>query len=447
MNRLWLTVLVPLAGCNIVNLFEVAVAPGSPPLGFDLALLGTDPYDFTGYDLAAGDLDGVPGAELAVLSARTSGDPVVHIWNGVWSGALALDQDAYASFKGNGLLSVAVGDFDGDGQADLALGNPEGGTNAKGEVRIELGPISAGAHGLLVSDGTWTGADDQRVGTSLQSLGDWDGDGIDDLLVGADDTSAVVFAMGPLNDSGDLASFPDRIVAAPGENWFNGPSAATGDLNGDGTPDLALGAELSGKVYLFFHHPVGEELSTDADVILLGDDPATGSISSYLGAGVAIGDVNGDGLDDLVVGEPFPKAGHGVVRVFHGPIDETVTLADADYTIEGGGGEAIGAFLQIAGDVDSDGVVELVLPDWNPIGAATSQMWLTDATGTGVVNLGTADTEELDTAQGDGLGMYGGVVGDVDFDADGLADVAIGAPNASGLSSQSGGVYVRRGSF
>jgi hypothetical protein len=83
----------------------------------------------------------------------------------------------------------------------------------------------------------------------------------------------------------------------------------------------------------------------------------TGTASTELGAAVCTGDLDGDGVDDLVLGAPAASSGKGAVYVFYGGTGASVGVAAADYTVPGAdAGDAIGSVLASGGDVDGDGL-------------------------------------------------------------------------------------------
>ncbi|MCC6620797.1 MAG: FG-GAP repeat protein [Deltaproteobacteria bacterium] len=246
---------------------------------------------------------------------------------------------------GLGATIARAGDLDGDGFEDVALGLPERGAG-KGRVLI----VHGGAAGLDARTSTIDLADvGGRFGAALAFVGDVDGDGLGDLAVGAprvsapevDEGAALVFRGG----AAGLAAGPlwrmELNVAGLG---FGARVAAAGDVTGDGRADViivAVDAAGRGTIYLYT-----SERGT------LGSTPAW-STSGTSAAGA--GDVDGDGVPDLVVGDAGAGAG-GVCRVLRGrgradaPIDDDAWAEHA-----GGDGERLGAAVAMLGDVDGDG--------------------------------------------------------------------------------------------
>ena len=203
--------------------------------------------------------------------------------------------------------SLASGDFNGDGHADIAVGSPRSdfvfagdSMITSGRVDVYFGPLSGGMNFPDIVIGGR--AEGDQFGISLSSAGDFNGDGYEDLLVGANVVEykggAYIFYGGP-----SLDAEPD--VAFVGENIvdnFGYSCTGIGDQNGDGFGDILVGAlyndemgSRSGRCYIYFG---GIAPDTTADLVITGldslDDFGT-SVSGPL-------DFNGDGRPDFLVG-------------------------------------------------------------------------------------------------------------------------------------------------
>ncbi len=230
--------------------------------------------------------------------------------------------------EGDGVGSVVrgVGDTNGDGLADLGLGvngSDRAGTDA-GLVSLFYGPVADGAQDLSDADREYTGGTTlEYAGDNLIGAGDLDGDGRAEVLAAGDmAANGRVWLIEGEAPSQPLASFATTFEGQSPLDVAGSTMAPAGDLDGDGHPDLAFGAYQadggapdSGIIYIVFGpvapgtHPLG-----DAPLLLLGEGP-----NDWAGIGLAGGgDIDGDGLPELLVGaqhndEGGPYAGKAYV--------------------------------------------------------------------------------------------------------------------------------------
>jgi Ca2+-binding RTX toxin-like protein len=385
---------------------------------------GEAAYDFSGLSEAAGDING-DGIDDLVISARLAGP------NGNASGASYVifgsatpfqsefelsDLDGANGFKINGEaigdesgVSVSgAGDINGDGFDDLVIGanraDPNGRSSAGAtyvvfgsedpfQSTLELSSLN-GANGFQINGV----ATSDQSGISVSRAGDVNGDGIDDLIIGAhnadpnsrSNSGATYVVFGSQEPFGaDL-----NLSTLDGSNGFriNGETAqdlsgfsvsAAGDFNGDGIADIVIGARgadpngksSAGATYVVFgsREPFGGNLNLSA---LDGSNgfQINGEVASDLsGFSVsAAGDINGDGFDDIIIGayaaSPNGTRSGASYVVFGSDSDfgATLELSNLDGTtgfkLNGvAASDLSGQSVSGAGDVNGDGFDDIII--------------------------------------------------------------------------------------
>lgn len=296
---------------------------------------------------ALGDIDGDGSGDVAVSCV---GSDKVRVLSG------ADGQELFVLHGSGGFgLTLAHGEFDGDGVPDLAVGAPLSRDPRSGH---EAGAVFlySGRDGALISSLHGTDGDNQ-LGHSLFPLGDLDGGGRDDLLVsGVDSTAQVV-----LNGNPAQVLRPGRGVRADaGSPWAGIPGPADGeeslarplgDLDQDGAQDWGLAispldADPTGVRLRFSGNPATARVLS------------SGLLDDCFGwALAAIDDVDGDGVPDVVVGAPGDDTkaiDGGAVHVFSGRTGESVFVV---HGVQEGG--RLGAAVAGLGDIDGDGRPDL----------------------------------------------------------------------------------------
>ena len=347
--------------------------------------------------------------------------------------------------------SVAVGDFSGDGIPDLAVGAPGVGS---GGLSLQRG----GSGGIGVASGLYSnGIANAGLGTSLAMNGDLDADGFADLAVGAVsrssvDSGAVYVFRG---NSGGTLSTVYAVLRAPGAAAGDGfgTSVTWADVDGDGHSDLIVGSPdwngplgaKQGRVLVYLTGAAGLSTGQAPSSVLAG--PRAGSL---FGASVACaGDVNRDGVSDVVVGAPndavpngpiltLPNGGYAALYLGgRGGLASTPVAAITGTGASGKyPGDQLGTCVSAAGDLDGDGYGDVA------IGALNSNVvmvWYGGAAGVA------ATTTLSGPVPGSGFGMCLAPGGDLDGDGNG--DLLVGAPYMTGdTADMEGRVFLYRGS-
>ena len=359
-----------------------------------------------------GDLDGNGVVDLAVgaIGSQTPSifDPDAPGF--VWILFLAPDGtvigfeqigDGQGGFTGDladtddfGSAVASPGDLDGDNVADLVVGarrDDDGGTNRGALWVLFLNDDGTVKSHTKISDleGGFGGTleDQERFGHALTSIGDLDGDGVVDLAVGAPQDGAGAVWLLLMNSDGTVKAEAkidaDGAGLPVGEDaWFGSALAHLGDLTGDGTFELAVGAERS----QLFGAPTGAVwvLSVTTTGTVSGFVPILENHGGFLGdlddedrfgsSLAAVGDLDGNGVVDLAVGamrdDPaFGQNNAGGVWILSLEADGTVLtwekLGDADALAIPGplvpAGAFLGASVASLGDLDGDGRVDLAV--------------------------------------------------------------------------------------
>jgi hypothetical protein len=304
-------------------------------------------------------------------------------------------------------------------------------------------------------------------GENVSALGDVNGDGLEDFLVGAEggNLSHLIYGKSSYSavDVSNLGSAGVTFSGAAAGDQLGYFTGSAGDFNGDGYSDMLLGARRAdpngvssaGSAYIVYG---GENLSSSSMSIL---NVNTGFVlngaaeNGLLGASVAsAGDVNGDGFNDVIVGELSNGAGNAYV-IFGGDQGnndvDTATLASTGrgFTIVGSGASHLGRAVSSAGDVNGDGLADVIVGAPGGGSGGTTYV-IYGKTTTSPVNSLTANSvnaadgfaiidSSLDATAS--LGYGASSVGDVN--GDGYSDLLVTASRSGGTA---GAAYVVFGS-
>ncbi len=375
--------------------------------------------------VATGDLDGDGAVDVATGDGYSDGNlGVSWIVGGVTRGSVLGEGDAFATVTGDvpldqlGQVGGIPGDVTGDGQDDLVLG---------GATTTDLfaGPMSGA---ILPGDAssTFDRPSDPVALTSVAGL-DNDGDGAPDLVLAYDAASdahekaGVVYVVTNPVPAGDLV--PDRDAAAKvvggGSSWYLGEDVSSaGDVDGDGVDDLwisAYGAQPNptwpGAAYLMKGPLVGEyNAYDDADTVIYG---STGQVGSHV---AGAGDLDGDGYADVVA------TGSNLALVYSGP-PTAGWLSDADATAVISG-LSEGA-IETRADLDGDGKDDLVMGDAS--GGRYGEAHLFYGPVAGVLG---SDDADANLGMGGYYDEFGAAMATGDVNGDGVDDLVIADPDS-----------------
>ena len=390
-----------------------------------------------------------------------------------------------ATFAGSddfGSGVAPVGDLDGDGIVDLVVGASDDNDGAGGAGAVYVLFMNAdgtvASHQKISNTSGGLGATLAAVdsfGSAVAGLGDLDGDGIGDVVVGADQddtgggSNGAVYVL-LLNADGTVKA-EQKIAEGLGglaENLnnnsrFGSGVTGLGDLDGDGINDVAVGASgddtngsFTGAVYVLFLNADGsvkaEQKITHGTGGLTATIAADDTISSVAG----IGDLDGDGVEDLVMGAYATDDGgtnRGAIHVLFLNTDGTVkgeqkisdttggltaTLDDSDFF-----GISIGAL----GDYDADGAPDIAVgATWDDDGGTNAgTIYLLGLNTDGTVKTEQKVTEGVGGFAGplDTFDLFGGsVTGIGDLDGDGAINLVVGATSDDDGASNNGAIYV-----
>lgn len=315
-----------------------------------------------------------------------------------------------------GKVMASAGDVNADGTPDYIIGAPQNTPNSIDRAGSAL--VYSGATGTLLYqvDGTSVL---EGFATSVSGAGDVNGDGFDDFLVGSPGFHHPGFA--PLGAvyvySGQDGSLLIRHEGLGGVRFFGNSAAGIGDINGDGLDDVLVGSEDSGSIGANQHGRV-YVFSGDTSTVLLeisGTQPF-----QRLGRSVShAGDLDADGVPDFLVGGIKDINFTGEARAYSGATGLLLYAYDGEAS-----GDNFGASLSGAGDVNADGHADFL------VGAPHADFGGQTGSGSAYLYSGWDGSliRRLDGfAAYDGLGSAVSQAGDLD--GDGRDDYLIGAPN------------------
>ncbi len=439
-----------------------------------IALVGEQAGARAGIAVAGvGDADG-DGQDDLLVSAQQAGQDLlngaVYLLRGPVTASMNLAEASTLLRGADGSLagsSVAgLGDMNGDGLDDFAVGaylDTSAGYTDSGAVYIWYGGtfpeddlLDAGGDMLVC----WP--DEDQTGRSVAAAGDVDRDGLDDLLVSAltpAETSQIEMVaaflwLGPITGQRSVSEGDAVLLAGEydteGLEGFHPVGA--GELNGDGYGDILVGWSAAGAMssyvgaaYVVLGPVSGSMELANAEGVWRG-----GNDYDFAGSGAAgVGDVDGDGYGDLLVGAygaDSGGSGAGAAYLLLGPATGGHALGEAACRLNGEQpGDMAGSAVSAAGDVNDDGRADLlvgaVAEGSNGAGAGAAYVVLGPVSGNR--GLGEADLRLRGSTVGDQAGFSLAAAGDMN--GDGRDDVLMGVPGSDQGGSEAGAAFLMMG--
>jgi len=396
-----------------------------------------------------------------------------------WTTDMNISDVSEASFLGENSDDISghsisgVGDVNGDGFDDLLIGAPgnKDGGNGAGQTYLIFGKANGWSMDINLSNAgaSFIGEEsDDRSGNTVSDAGDVNGDGYDDILIGAPgngeggvEAGQTYLIFGKSNGwsmDNDLSNADASFIGENSEDCSGCCVSGAGDVNADGYDDILIGAKYNddsgqnaGKSYLIFGHATGWGMNNDladADVSFVGENEI--DFSGYFVA--CNGDVNADGFSDILIGARENSDGAsyaGKTYLILGKASgwkKSISLANSDASFIGeGNGDRSGNTVTFAGDVNGDGFDDILISSRRngDIGHASGKTYLIFGKASGWTkntNLANADASFRGENPRDSSACSVSPAGDVN--GDGFDDILIGAYGNNDGGNSAGKSYL-----
>jgi Putative metal-binding motif/FG-GAP repeat len=342
----------------------------------------------------------------------------------------------------------AVGDMSGDSLPDIALVSGDYGVQDTGDFGA-LYVLSADADGVFDVSGSalaeYHGEEwEAQLGDDgLFGLGDVTGDGLDDMGVITTDGTGTWIVPGPAGGGGPISTFAYEVQEEGA--WTGNRPLGAGDLTGDGLRDVIIGgpgwSATRGAVAIV-PGPITGDVTLDAETLSIQGESTSYCVGKH---GSTPGDIDGDGLDDLVIGGSWcgdPGGANRYSWFVPGPITDSASVWDV--------GTVLTAFVATAsgpaGDTDGDGYLEFWTTvydsDW-PEEAGTYIMGAPGPEGAAIVDV--AKARVFSSVEDDYF--FNAAAGPGDVNGDGFDDLLLGNPNSSLVEEDAGSAWLGYGPF